>query len=85
MLTERFNRLWDRLVTRWFAYQETPRTPDRIVDLADARVALDEARTEIGSERYKITGPGQPRQEQPRVAMSEEELARLRAGGIDPP
>lgn len=85
MLTERFSRLWDRLLGRWFTYQDAPRTPDQVVELADARVALDDARNEIAAERRKIAGPGPPRREEPRIAMSEQELARLRAGGIDPP
>jgi hypothetical protein len=54
MLTERFNRLWSRLVRLWFAYQNVPRTQDDVVDLAAARIALDGARPEIAAERRKL-------------------------------
>jgi hypothetical protein len=81
MLTERFNRLWTRLVTLWFAYEDVPRTPDDVVDLAAARVALDGIRSEIAVERSRLSATARPTNTLPRVAVSEETLARLRVAG----
>ncbi len=51
MLTHTFNRLFHSLVSRWNAYQEAPRDPARVVELAAARAALDDARSAIAAER----------------------------------
>lgn len=81
MLSERFNRLWRLLLERWFAYQDAPRTPDQVTELAAARVDLDEVRAEIASERGRIDVSPPSREEAPRVAMSEADLGRLRVAG----
>lgn len=81
MLNQRFNRLWKLLLERWFVYQDTPRTPDRVTELAAARIELDEVRSAIASERGRIQSKGRSRREAPRVAMSEEQLDRLRVAG----
>ncbi len=54
MLTETFNRLFHVLVSRWMAYQDAPREPARVVELATARAALDDARSEIAAERGRF-------------------------------
>ncbi len=81
MLTERFSRLFTRLLDRWLDYQDAPRNPERVVELAAARTALDEVRTEIAAERHDLVtstraagGPG--------VAVSDDDLNRLRVAGI---
>ncbi len=51
MLTARFEALWSRLIGVWFSYQDAPRDPAEVTQLAAARIALDEARSEIAGER----------------------------------
>jgi hypothetical protein len=68
-------------VRLWFAYQNVPRTPDHVVDLAAARIALDGARSEIAAERRKLSAPARAGTAVTRVAVSEENLARLRVVG----
>ena len=82
MLTERFSQLWSLLVTRWTAYQDAPRTADEVVQLAAARIALDDVRSEIRVERHKIAAETRPNTPSPRVAVSAEDLARLRVAGV---
>ncbi len=54
MLTQTFNRLFHTLVARWKTYQDAPRDPERVVELAAARVALDDARTAIAAARGRV-------------------------------
>jgi hypothetical protein len=82
MLTERFNRLWDLLVVRWFAYQDAPRDPARVTRLAAARVALGQARSEIAVERGKIVATTYPGAERSRVAIPEADLRKLRVSQV---
>lgn len=82
MLTSRFNSLWNLLVGRWFAYQDAPRTPDDVVELASARAALDDVRSEIAEERGIIASASRPLATVSRVAVSDEDLARLRVAGV---
>lgn len=82
MLTERFNTLWRRLIERWLTYQQTPRSPELVTELAAARIALDEARTDIAGERGRIEMSHRSVVEPPRVAVSEGDLGKLRVAGI---
>lgn len=54
MLTQTFNRLFHVLVSRWKAYQQAPRDPARVVELAAARAALDDARAAISTARGRL-------------------------------
>ena len=81
MLTERFTRLFGRLLDRWVDYQEAPRDPARVTELAAARAALDEVRSEIRQENHRSsealrTAAG------PRVAISDSDLSKLRVAAI---
>ncbi|MCP3976777.1 MAG: hypothetical protein GY720_20015 [bacterium] len=57
MLTTRFEDLWNGLVGAWYRYQDAPRTPDKVTQLAATRIALDEVRSEIAVERAVIGVP----------------------------
>ena len=81
MLTERFSRLFDRLLERWLTYQDAPRDPDRVVELAAARLALDDTRNDIAAEREQLVGNTREL-DGPRVAVSSDELNRLHVVGI---
>ena len=81
LLTDRFIRLFDRLVTRWTRYQDAPREPARVVELAAARAELDDVRNQIAQERTVISREG-PVVEPPRVAVSDLGLHKLRLAGI---
>ena len=54
-LTERFEVLLKRLTTMFIAYDDTPRSPDRVAELGRARWDLEEARVDIADERVAIT------------------------------
>lgn len=82
MITDRFSRLFDRLLTRWAAYQDAPRDPARVTELASARARLDDVRRDISTERTLVMAGASPRVEAPRVAISESDLSRLRVAGI---
>lgn len=82
MLTERFSRLFSGLLIRWGQYEDIPRDPARVTDLAAARSALDEVRSEIAGERAKIWNQAPVGHEGPRVAISAADLDRLRVAGI---
>jgi hypothetical protein len=82
MITDRFSRLFDRLVARWTRYQDVPRDPATVADLAVARMSLDDVRNEIARERALLVPARAPRVEAPRVAVSESDLRRLRVGAI---
>ncbi|MDJ0924024.1 MAG: hypothetical protein QNJ77_05635 [Acidimicrobiia bacterium] len=83
MLTDRFSRLFGRLLSRWVKYQDAPRDPARVTELAAARIELDEVRSEIAGERELLLVHAAPvRSDAPRVAVSDEGLRRLRVAGI---
>ena len=82
MLTERFSRLFGRLLTRWVHYQDAPRDPARVTELAAARIALDEVRSDIAGERDNIAWTDAPRTGASRVAISDSDLSRLRVAAI---
>ena len=85
MLTDRFERLFRRLVGRFRHYHDADRSPANVVELAAARWDLELARKAIAAERARITVQGAVRPGKARkVALSGDELAlaRLRVSGI---
>ncbi len=81
MLTDRFSRLLGRLLTRWVEYQDAPRDPGHVTELAAVRVALDDVRSEIAVERRELVAAATV-VEGPRVAVSPADLGRRRVAGI---
>jgi hypothetical protein len=53
-----------------------------VTDLAAARSTLDEVRSDIATERAAISNPTPPYRDYPRVAVSGEDLDRLRVAGL---
>ena len=81
MITDRFERLFRRLVGVFKHYHDVPRSPANVAGLAAARWDLELAREAIAEERGRITVG--VRSVMPRkVALSDDELARLRVSGI---
>lgn len=64
-------------------YHDTPRSPDDIPRLAEARHALDLARSDIGDERRRMrlthSRPAQPAR---KFAVDDDDLTRLRIAGM---
>ncbi len=81
MLTERFSKLFGRLLSRWIVYQDAPRDPSRVAELGAARISLDDVRSEIAEERRHLVAAA-PQKEGLRVAVSPAELDRLRVASI---
>ena len=81
MLTDRFSRLFGLLLKRWVDYQDAPRDPARVTELAAARVAPDQVRADITDERRELIAVA-PVNAGPRVAVSTADLNRLRVAGI---
>lgn len=83
MLHPVFNGLFDRLVARWRTYQEAPRQPERVVELAAARAGLDDARAEIALARAEFhpesAGPASVGR---RIAVDADAYAVLRLQGV---
>ncbi len=83
MLHPAFNGLFDRLVARWRTYQDAPRRPERVTELAKARADLDDARATIGRARAHLY----PDFEQAapvgrRIAVDADAYAVLRLQGV---
>ncbi len=51
---EMFEGLFAKLVGRWKVYQDAPRHPERVPELAAARADLDDARNEIAEVRKRL-------------------------------
>jgi len=49
-----FDKLFGKLVNRWERYDDAPRTPDRVTELAAARADLDDARAETADARERL-------------------------------
>ena len=81
MLTEKFDRLFLRLVASFKRYQEVHRSPDTVVAIGSARTALDLARADIAVERKRIIGDRSVLGVSRQTAVSEDDLARLRVFG----
>lgn len=54
MLTRRFEWLFRRLLSAFVAYDDAPRTADRVPELGTFRIELDRARSEIAEERTEM-------------------------------
>ena len=80
MLPERFTRTFGRLLDRWVEYQDAPSDPDRVPELAAARIALDEVRSEIRAERLELRTVAAA--DGPRVSLTRDDLARLRVNAF---
>ena len=79
MLSTAFDRLFARLVAAFTAYQSAPRDPERVVELGAAHWDLYLVRGAIARERDRM-GPERPQLSTPQIAVSEDDLARLRVG-----
>lgn len=83
MISLRFNRAWRRLTTAFSRHQDTPRDPDDIATLGEARAELEEARDEARAARAVLGKRRRPASGMPRkVAVSEEDQAKLRVRGL---
>ncbi|MFW2340393.1 MAG: hypothetical protein ACN4GK_10115 [Acidimicrobiia bacterium] len=75
----RFLTSFARLLERWLVYQDAPREPDRVVELASARCALDDARRTVAEAREGWESrPQAPTRPATRTSVSDDDLARLR-------
>lgn len=73
-----FFQAFDNLVRRWFVYQDAPREPSRVVELAAARVRLDQARSEAAAARGAWAATHSEQRIPKRTSVSDDDLARLR-------
>ena len=81
VLTQRFDRLFFRLVTSFKRYQQVPRSPGDVAAIGSARIDLDSVRNAIANERGYAIGDRGPRDAPRQTAVSDDDLARLRAFG----
>lgn len=81
MLSPRFKRLFQRLLVTFIAYDEAPRTVDRLPELAAARTELDQARSEIADERRVIHQRTKRARLVKKTAISDEDVAVLQVRG----
>lgn len=81
MLTQRFERLFQRLLVTFLAYDEAPRVVDRLPELAAARTDLDRARSQIADERRAIHERTKRDRLVRKTAISDEDMAVLRVRG----
>jgi len=61
MLTSRFNDLWGSLTSTFHRYHSADRTADKVVELAQIRIDLDDLRSDIATERELIRMRAGPR------------------------
>ena len=61
MLSERFEHLFRRLLGAFIRYDDTSRTADNVIQLASARVELEDLRRDIANEREVVMGLGRSR------------------------
>jgi hypothetical protein len=75
----RFLRSFASLIGRWLVYQDAPRDPERVVELARARSDLDDARRTVAEARGAWdSSPQGPTPPVTRTSVSDDDLARLR-------
>ncbi len=89
MLTRRFEWLFGRLLSVVGAYDDAPRTADRVPELGTLRVELDQVRSEIAEERDEMAEEGIVARRRVRqagafikTALSADEIAVLQVQGI---
>jgi hypothetical protein len=75
MLTYRFEQLIKGLLKAFIRYDDTPRNPANVVDLAAARSELDAKRREIAAERDNVMSVG-PSMDRDEFHDAEETIAR---------
>jgi hypothetical protein len=75
----RFVKSFSNLAGRWAVYQDAPRDPGSVVELARARIALDIARLAVADAREGWDNrPQGPARSPKRTSVSDDDLARLR-------
>ncbi len=85
MLHPVFERTYRRLVGRWRDHADAPREPDRVVELAAARAALDDARRETYDARHRYhPEPKLDTSPRPGIAVAEDKYKVLRLQGLFP-
>lgn len=82
MVSNRFDRLFRRLVAAFRHHQDVPRTIANIADLGSARWELEAARNAIADERERMAPRPLNRGPLRKVNMSEGDLARLQVFGV---
>ena len=86
VISARFNRAWNRLVPAFSRHQQAPRDPNDLSELAEARWNLEQARNETRAARIELGQRRPPVSEPPRkVAVSEEDQAKIRVHGLGGP
>ena len=86
MLHPVVDRLFGTLLRRWHRYQDAPRDPGRVTELAAARIDLDDARLDIAEARdLHHPEAGRPERDEPRkISVDVDEYAALRVRGFFP-
>ena len=86
MLHPRFRNVFSRLLRVWHRYQDAPREPERVTELAEARANLDDVRDEArqAREQFHPEPSERPQTRIPRAAITEEEYRRLSLKGVFP-
>ena len=82
-----FDRLFATLIRRWTRYQDAPRDPNNLTELSEARLALDETRSEIADARATLAASSDPLpsgRPPERIAVDQDDLKRLRVQGTIP-
>ena len=82
MMSESFDAAYRRLVSAFGRYHDTARSPDSIPQLGAARWDLHRARNVMADERRSVGELQRPSSQGPRVAVTQEDLARLRVRGL---
>jgi len=78
-----FERLFTKLVGRWEVYQDAPRHPERVPELASARADLDDARNEIAEVRERLEPhPGPTPPARPGIDLDPDAYLRVRISGL---
>ena len=86
MITSRFSESFARLLQRRRTYDDAPRVPERVVDLATARADLDDARSDVSEARRDIEQTLSESSLPPKkTSVSDDDLARLRVQIMFPP
>lgn len=84
-LHERFTAAFRKLIGRWTNYQNAPRDPERVTELAEARTNLDYARSEIAAAREEHHPNWEredaPERPDPKTSVTPEDIAKLRLRG----
>ena len=86
MLHPVFDRLFGKLLGRWHRYQDAPRDPGRVTELAAARADLEDARSEVAEARAEYhPEPGPPERPEPRpIGVDVDKYEALRLRGVFP-